>query len=143
MLTFLAAWKILLTFFSSFSNFVEVFGLFGYFLDLFGLISPVTCTKIPMCCNNSMALMCWVGSKAFCPLENIKIYAVARVQLVTPGFHPNLITNMFSRPKCLHSYTLLTWFHHNKYPFNGNTFNTSLCTTCDATPSNEALATAD
>ena len=26
------------------------------------------------------------------------------VQFVTPRFHPNLISSMFSTPKCLHSY---------------------------------------
>ena len=32
----------------------------------------------------------------------------AAMQFVTPRFHPNLINNMLSMPKCVHSYTLLT-----------------------------------
>ena len=43
-------------------------------------------------------------------------------------FHPNLMSNMFSSAKYLHSYTLLIWFHQNKYPLNVNTLNTSQCT---------------
>ena len=63
---------------------------------------------------------------------------MVRVQFVTPSFHPNLIRNMFSMPKCLHSYNLLTWFHQNKYPFNVNTLNASKCNTYyDTTPLNE------
>ena len=50
------------------------------------------------------------------------------VQFVTPSFHPNLISNMFSMPKFLHSYSLVTWFHQNRYPFKVNALNASQCT---------------
>ena len=47
----------------------------------------------------------------------------------TPSFHPDLISNMFFfMPKFLHSHTLLTCFHQNKYPLNVNMLNASQCT---------------
>ena len=52
-------------FLSNFSNFVDVFGLFGHFLDLFGLVSPVMCTKIPLCAENFVVLMRRVWSKPY------------------------------------------------------------------------------
>ena len=60
--------------------------------------------------------------------ENTRLGRVVMVQFVTPSFHPNLIGNVLSMSKCLHSYTLLTWLHQNKYPFKVNALNTSYCT---------------
>ena len=56
------------------------------------------------------------------------IVILVTAQFVTPHFCPNLISNMFSMSKFLHSYTSLTWLHQNKYPFKVNTFNALQCT---------------
>ena len=37
--------------------------------------------------------------------ENTRLGRVVMVQFVTPSFHPNLIGNVLSMSKCLHSYT--------------------------------------
>ena len=78
-------------------------------------------------------LRCWLlitDMMVICGInenENIRLGRLVMVQFVTPHFHPNLIGNVFSMSKCLHSYTLLTWFHQNKYPFKINALNASQC----------------
>ena len=46
----------LLTIFSNLENFVDVFGLF-FILTFFVLVSSVACAKIPLCAENSLALV--------------------------------------------------------------------------------------
>ena len=52
----------------------------------------------------------------------------AVVKIFNTSFHPNLIINMFSMPKCIQSYFLLTWFHQNKCPLKINMLNALQCT---------------
>ena len=58
----------------------------------------------------------------------LNCYGDGAVCLFSLSFCPNLFRNIFSMPKFLQSYALLTLFQQNKYPFKVNVLNASQCT---------------